>query len=101
MLPQFEKEFEIAYSLLDTLTFSNIAHGIEHHENLRYLLLSLSADPSSRQIYVRTLEKKMGGSTEPRKYRSLAGVQLLRDDSGSRQTSRRQSTAVLLSSARR
>ncbi|KAF2171866.1 hypothetical protein M409DRAFT_18098 [Zasmidium cellare ATCC 36951] len=96
----FEKEFEIAYSLLDTLTFSNTAHGIEHHENLRYLLLSLSADPSSRQIYVRTLEKKMGGSAEPRKYRSLAGVQLLRDDSGSRQTSRRQSTAVLASARR-
>ncbi|KAK4502929.1 hypothetical protein PRZ48_006356 [Zasmidium cellare] len=93
----FEKEFEIAYSLLDTLTFSNTAHGIEHHENLRYLLLSLSADPSSRQIYVRTLEKKMGGSAEPRKYRSLAGVQLLRDDSGSRQTSRRQSTAIIAS----
>lgn len=90
----FEKQFEIAYSLLDTLNLSGTAQPPEHHENLRYLLLSLSASPSSRQIYVRTLEKKMGDSG-PRKYRHLGGVQLLRDDSESRSTSRRQSVAVV------
>lgn len=85
----FEKQFEVAYSLMDTLALSGTTQP-EHHECLRYLLLSLSASPSSRQIYVRTLEKKMGDS---QKYRSLAGVQLLRDDGASRQNSRRQSIA--------
>ena len=85
----FEKQFDVAYSLMDALALSGTTQP-EHHECLRYLLLSLSASPNSRQIYVRTLEKKMGGS---QKYRSLAGVQLLRDDKGSRQTSRRQSVA--------
>lgn len=89
----FEKQFEIAYSLLDTLNLSGSGLPAEHHENLRFLLLSLSASPSSRQIYVRTLEKKMGDSG-PRKYRHLAGVQLLRDDSESRSASRRQSIAA-------
>lgn len=87
----FEKQFEVAYSLMDTLALSGTTQS-EHHECLRYLLLSLSASPNSRQIYVKTLEKKMGGS---QKYRSLAGVQLLRDDAGgSRQNSRRQSVTV-------
>lgn len=87
----FEKQFEIAYSLMDTLALSGPTQA-EHHECLRYLLLSLSASPSSRQIYVRTLEKKMDSQ---QKYRNLAGVELLRDDSGgSRQNSRRGSLAV-------
>jgi hypothetical protein len=87
----FEKQFEIAYSLMDTLALSGRAQP-EHHECLRYLLLSLSASPSSRQIYVRTLEKKMDSQ---QKYRNLAGVELLRDDSGtSRSVSRRQSLAA-------
>ena len=86
----FEKQFEVAYSLMDTLALSGTTQP-EHHECLRYLLLSLSASPSSRQIYVKTLEKKMGAS---QKYRSLAGVQLLRDDATSRQNSRRQSVTV-------
>lgn len=85
----FEKQFDVAYSLMDALALSGTTQP-EHHECLRYLLLSLSASPNSRQIYVRTLEKKMGGS---HKYRSLAGVELLHDDKGSRQTSRRQSIA--------
>lgn len=83
----FEKQFEVAYSLMDCLALSGTTQP-EHHECLRYLLLSLSASPTSRQVYVRTLEKKMGGQ---QKYRSLAGVQLLRDDGGSRQNSRRAS----------
>jgi hypothetical protein len=88
----FEKQFDIAYSLMDALSLSG-APQPEHYECLRYLLLSLSASPTSRQIYVKTLEKKMG-SQHP-KYRSLAGVELLRDDSGgSRQRSRRQSVAI-------
>ena len=86
----FEKQFEVAYSLMDTLALSGTTQS-EHHECLRYLLLSLSASPNSRQIYVKTLEKKMGGS---QKYRSLAGVQLLRDSGGSRQNSRQQSVGV-------
>jgi hypothetical protein len=90
----FEKQFEIAYSLLDALNLSGTEQPVEAHENLRYLLLSLSASPSSRQIYVRTLEKKMGNDSGPRKYRSLAGVRLMRDDSKSRSTSRRHSVAA-------
>lgn len=84
----FEKQFEVAYSLMDALAHSKIAQP-EHYECLRFLLLSLSASPSSRQIYVKTLENKMSG---PQKYRNLSGVELLRDES--RQSSRRQSTAV-------
>ncbi|WPG98730.1 Hypothetical protein R9X50_00152400 [Acrodontium crateriforme] len=83
----FEKQFEVAYSLMDTLALSSSTRP-EHHECLRYLLLSLSASPNSRQIFVRTLEKAIDGQ---QKYRNLAGVQLLRDDSKSRQASRRQS----------
>ena len=86
----FEKQFDVAYSLMDTLALSGTTQP-EHHECLRYLLLSLSASPSSRQIYVRTLEKKMGAS---QKYRNLSGVQLLRDDATSRRNSRRQSVAA-------
>lgn len=92
---QFEKQFEIAYSLLDALTLSGATQPADHYETLRYLLLSLSASPNSRQIYVRTLEKKMGGgpegTSEQQKYRHLAGVQLLRDDGSIRQPSRRAS----------
>ncbi|GAB7329575.1 hypothetical protein MBLNU13_g01332t1 [Cladosporium sp. NU13] len=91
----FEKQFEIAYSLLDALTLSGATQPADHYETLRYLLLSLSASPNSRQIYVRTLEKKMGGGPEgtgeQQKYRHLAGVQLLRDDGSIRQPSRRAS----------
>ena len=82
----FEKVFEVVYSLMDALALMGTQP--EHHECMRFLLLSLSASPNSRQVYIRTLEKKMGGQ---RKYRSLAGVELLRDD-GSRHNSRRQST---------
>ena len=86
----FEKQFDIAYSLMDTLALSGTTQP-EHHECLRYILLSLSASPNSRQIYVRTLEKRMSGQ---QKYRSLGGVQLLREDAGSRQASRRHSNAI-------
>lgn len=69
------------------MTLSNAAQpAAAYYETLRYLLLSLSASPNSRQIYVRTLEKKMGGVSE-QKYRHLAGVQLLRDDGSVRQPS--------------
>jgi hypothetical protein len=95
----FEKQFDVAYSLLDALNMSGTPAAPEHHENLRYLLLSLSASPSSRQIYVRTLEKKMGSDGDaaggpPRKYRNLKDVRLMRDDSNSRSNSRRQSMAA-------
>ena len=90
----FEKQFEIAYSLMDSLTLSGGAQP-EHHECLRYLLLSLSASPKSRQLYVKTLEKKMGGQ---QKYRNLGEVQLFRDDTcNSRQRSRRHSTGFAVS----
>ena len=94
----FEKQFEIAYSLMDALALSGVSR-IEHHECLRYLLLSLSASPNSRQIYVKTLEKKMDGQQQ--KYQSLAGVQLLREDGSgnSRQQSRRHSTAFARSAS--
>ncbi|KAF2724479.1 hypothetical protein K431DRAFT_145150 [Polychaeton citri CBS 116435] len=88
----FEKVFEIAYSLMDTLTLSGTSQA-EHQECLRYLLLSLSASPKSRQIYVKTLEKKMDDG--PQKYRHLANVQLLREDNPkSHGPSKRQSPAV-------
>lgn len=80
--------------MLDALTLSGETQPADHYETLRYLLLSLSASPNSRQIYVRTLEKKMGGGPEgnsEQKYRHLAGVQLLRDDGSLRQLSRRAS----------
>nr|OQO20071.1 hypothetical protein B0A51_12573 [Rachicladosporium sp. CCFEE 5018] len=91
----FEKQFEIAYSLLDALTLCGYSKKARHYETLRYLLLSLSASPSSRQVYVRTLERKMGQSDDrsggEHKYLRLAGVELLQDEPGSRLTSRRQS----------
>lgn len=86
----FEKQFEVAYSLMDALTLSGTSLP-EHHECLRYLLLSLSASPNSRQLYVRTLESKINSH---QKYRRLTGVELLRDDRGSRQNSRRGSRVL-------
>ncbi|OQO01156.1 hypothetical protein B0A48_13399 [Cryoendolithus antarcticus] len=91
----FEKQFEIAYSLLDALVLCGYSKKSQHYETLRYLLLSLSASPSSRQVYVRTLERKMGQSDTrsggDHKYLRLAGVELVQDDTGSRLSSRRQS----------
>ncbi|KAK6438595.1 hypothetical protein LTR95_005199 [Oleoguttula sp. CCFEE 5521] len=89
----FEKQFEVAYSLLDALTICGYSKKARHHETLRYLLLSLSASDSSRQVYVRTLERKMGQSAErsgaEHKYLRLAGFELLQDGIGSRLSSRR------------
>ncbi|KAI5206842.1 hypothetical protein E4T39_02264 [Aureobasidium subglaciale] len=91
----FEKQFEIAYSLLDALTLSNVSLPGDHHETLRSLLLSLSASPTSREIYVHILQKKIGQSSGNRvnqKYVHLADVQILREDRNSRQNTRRSST---------
>ncbi|KAI5201292.1 hypothetical protein AUEXF2481DRAFT_3861 [Aureobasidium subglaciale EXF-2481] len=90
----FEKQFEIAYSLLDALTLSTVSLPGDHHETLRSLLLSLSASPTSREIYVHILQKKIGqssGKTVDQKYVHLADVQLLREDRNSRQNTRRSS----------
>lgn len=92
----FEKQFDIVYSLMDALVLSKTTQP-EHHECLRYLLLSLSAAPNSRQVYVRTLQKAIGGQ---QKYRNLAGVELLRAENNSRQTSRRHSAALVGQSTR-
>lgn len=78
----FEKQFEIAYSLLDAVTLSGAEQTSNRYETLRYLLLSLSASPNSRQIFVRTLQNKIGAGLEGvanQKYRRLAGVELRRD----------------------
>ncbi|CAD0113353.1 unnamed protein product [Aureobasidium uvarum] len=79
----FEKQFEIAYSLLDALTLSDGTQSQHHHETLRSLLESLSASPKSRDVYVRILQKKMGQDSSARKndrYVRLANVQLLVDE---------------------
>ncbi|KAH0366782.1 hypothetical protein KCU65_g5161, partial [Aureobasidium melanogenum] len=78
----FEKQFEIAYSLLDALTLSDGTQSPQHHEMLRSLLESLSASPKSRDVYVRILQKKMGqdSSQKNNRYVHLANVQLLVDD---------------------
>ncbi|CAD0096697.1 unnamed protein product [Aureobasidium vineae] len=79
----FEKQFEIAYSLLDALTLSDGTQSQNHHETLRSLLQSLSASPKSRDVYVRILQKKMGQDNPARKndrYVRLANVQLLVDE---------------------
>ncbi|KAI4729143.1 alpha-glucosidase [Aureobasidium sp. EXF-10728] len=79
----FEKQFEIAYSLLDALTLSDGTQSQDHHETLRSLLESLSASPKSRDVYVRILQKKMGQDSSARKndrYVRLANVQLLVDE---------------------
>ncbi|TIA00629.1 hypothetical protein D6C82_04424, partial [Aureobasidium pullulans] len=92
----FEKQFEIAYSLLDALKFSNISHPGDHHEVLRSLLLSLSVSPTSREVYVHILQRKMDqseGSRFEQKYVHLADVQLLREGRGGRQNSRRESSS--------
>ncbi|KAH0351367.1 hypothetical protein KCU84_g8621, partial [Aureobasidium melanogenum] len=78
----FEKQFEIAYSLLDALTLSDGTQSPHHLEMLRSLLGSLSASPKSRDVYVRILQKKMGqdNSHKNDRYVHLANVQLLVDD---------------------
>ncbi|KAH0337201.1 hypothetical protein KCU81_g8175, partial [Aureobasidium melanogenum] len=78
----FEKQFEIAYSLLDALTLSDGTQSPQHHETLRSLLESLSASPKSRDVYVRILQNKMGqdSSRKNDRYIHLANVQLLVDD---------------------
>ncbi|KAH0385699.1 hypothetical protein KCU92_g3296, partial [Aureobasidium melanogenum] len=78
----FEKQFEIAYSLLDALTLSDGTQSPHHHETLRSLLESLSASPKSRDVYVRILQNKMGQENmrQNNRYVHLANVQLLVDD---------------------
>ena len=95
---QFEKQFEIAYSLLDALTFSNTFQATDHYETLRSLLLSLSASPTSREVYVHILQDKMGqtpASRTDQKYVHLADVQLLRDDRAGRHNTSRRSTVAI------
>ncbi|KAH0396899.1 hypothetical protein KCU89_g8835, partial [Aureobasidium melanogenum] len=78
----FEKQFEIAYSLLDALTLSDGTQSPHHHEMLRSLLESLSASPKSRDVYVRILQNKMGQENmrQNNRHVHLANVQLLVDD---------------------
>lgn len=79
----FEKQFEIVYSLLDVLALPGSSQSTDHHEVLLSLLLSLSASPKSRDIYVRILQKRMtqdSTTATGQKYVSLANVELLLDD---------------------
>jgi hypothetical protein len=79
----FEKQFEIVYSLLDVLALPGSSQTTDHHEVLLSLLLSLSASPKSRDIYVRILQKRMTQDSTTgagQKYISLADVELLLDD---------------------
>jgi hypothetical protein len=79
----FEKQFEIVYSLLDVLALSESSQSTDHHEVLLSLLLSFSASPKSRDIYVRILQKRMTQDSTTgtgQKYLSLANVELLLDD---------------------
>jgi hypothetical protein len=79
----FEKQFEIVYSLLDVLALPGSSQSADHQEVLLSLLLSLSASPKSRDIYVRILQKRMtqdSTSGAGQKYISLADVELLLDD---------------------
>lgn len=82
--------------MLDALKFSNISRPCDHHEVLRSLLLSLSVSPTSREVYVHILQRKMDqseGSRFEQKYVHLADVQLLREGRGGRQNSRRESSS--------
>jgi hypothetical protein len=72
-LGQFEKQFEVAYSLLDNLTLSP-SQTPEDYENLRYLFQCLSASPTSRDTYVRALETKMDSH---RRGSNPAGVEFI------------------------
>ncbi len=55
----FEKVFEVAYTLMDVLTISEIPWS--ESEELRYLFSCLSASPNSHSTYVRMLETKLDG----------------------------------------
>jgi hypothetical protein len=79
----FEKQFEIVYSLLDVLALPGSSHSADHHEVLLSLLLSLSASPKARDIYVRILQKRLSQDSTTgtgQKYIGLADVELLLDD---------------------
>jgi len=56
---QFEKVFEVAYTLMDVLTIAKVPWP--ESEELRYLFSCLSASPDSHNTYVRMLETKMNG----------------------------------------
>jgi hypothetical protein len=79
----FEKQFEIVYSLLDVLALPGSSHSADHHEVLLSLLLSLSASPKARDIYVRILQKRLSQDSTTgtgQKHIGLADVELLLDD---------------------
>ncbi|KAF2756449.1 hypothetical protein EJ05DRAFT_440940 [Pseudovirgaria hyperparasitica] len=69
----FEKQFEVAYSLLDNLTLSQ-SKSPEDYENLRFIFRCLSASPSSRDTYVRALETKMDNQRRPS---NTAGIEFV------------------------
>jgi hypothetical protein len=58
-LGQFEKVFEVAYTLMDALKIAKVPWS--ESEELRYLFSCLSASPDSHNTYVRMLETKMNG----------------------------------------
>lgn len=53
----FEKLFEIAFSLMDSLTLAKIEWSTS--DDLRYLFGCLSANPNSHSAYVKVLENKI------------------------------------------
>jgi hypothetical protein len=59
ILWQFEKVFEVAYTLMDALTITKVPWS--ESEELHYLFSCLSASPDSHNTYVRMLETKMNG----------------------------------------
>lgn len=75
---QFEKQFEVAYSLLDNLTLSQ-SEAPEDYECLRFLFQCLSKSPSSRDTYVRALESKMDGQETQQRRRNPSGVEFIVD----------------------
>lgn len=56
----FEKIFEIAYTLMDSLTIAGLPWA--RSEELRYLFSCLSASANSHNTYVKMLESKLDGS---------------------------------------
>lgn len=54
---QFEKIFEVAYTLMDALTIAKVEWSSS--EELRYLFACLSASSNSHSTYVKFLEHKM------------------------------------------
>jgi hypothetical protein len=57
---QFEKVFEVAYSLMDTLSLSKASRP-SSLDDLKFLFRCLSASPTSHETYVKVLVSKYNG----------------------------------------